>query len=38
VRGRSSSPSIDALCQVVFNGEFTPGNQWSSPTNPYYIK
>jgi peptide/nickel transport system substrate-binding protein len=28
----------DALNQVVFNGEFTPGNQWSSPTNPYYIQ
>lgn len=32
--------SIDreALNQVVFNGEFQPGNQWVSPTNPYYIK
>jgi peptide/nickel transport system substrate-binding protein len=28
----------DALNKVVFNGEFTPGNQWSSPTNPYYIQ
>ena len=28
----------DALNQVVFNGEFTPGNQWSSPANPYYIQ
>src|SRR5438309_10495192 len=30
--------SIDreALNQVVFNGEFTPGNQWVSPTHPYY--
>ena len=28
----------EALNQVVFNGEFTPGNQWSSPTNPYYIQ
>ena len=27
----------DALNKVVFNGEFIPGNQWSSPTNPYYI-
>jgi peptide/nickel transport system substrate-binding protein len=26
----------DALNQVVFNGEFTPGNQWVSPTHPYY--
>jgi len=28
----------DALNQVVFNGEFTPGNQWSSPANPYYVQ
>ena len=30
--------SIDreALNQVVFNGEFTPGNQWISPQHPYY--
>jgi peptide/nickel transport system substrate-binding protein len=30
--------SIDreAINQVVFNGEFTPGNQWVSPTHPYY--
>jgi peptide/nickel transport system substrate-binding protein len=27
----------DAINHVVFNGEFTPGNQWSSPKNPYYI-
>jgi peptide/nickel transport system substrate-binding protein len=26
----------DALNQVVFNGEFKPGNQWVSPQNPYY--
>jgi len=26
----------DALNQVVFNGEFVPGNQWVNPTNPYY--
>ena len=26
----------DALNQVVFNGEFVPGNQWISPNNPYY--
>src|ERR1700759_3568950 len=25
-----------ALNQVVFNGEFVPGNQWISPANPYY--
>jgi peptide/nickel transport system substrate-binding protein len=32
--------SIDreALNQVVFNGEFTPGNQWVSPMHPYYQK
>jgi peptide/nickel transport system substrate-binding protein len=26
----------DALNQVVFNGEFVPGNQWVSPQNYYY--
>ncbi len=26
----------EALNQVVFNGEFGPGNQWVSPQNPYY--
>ena len=32
--------SIDreALNQVVFNGEFFPGNQWVSPDHPYYQK
>jgi peptide/nickel transport system substrate-binding protein len=32
--------SIDreALNQVVFTGEFQPGNQWVSPANPYYVK
>jgi peptide/nickel transport system substrate-binding protein len=32
--------SIDreAVNQVVFNGEFTPGNQWVSPVHPYYQK
>ena len=32
--------SIDreALNQVVFNGEFAPGNQWVSPKHPYYQK
>ena len=32
--------SIDreAINQVVFNGEFVPGNQWISPENPYYQK
>lgn len=30
--------SIDreALNQVAFNDEFTPGNQWVSPSHPYY--
>ena len=34
------SLSIDreALNQVVFNGEFVPGNQWVSPEHPYYQK
>ena len=27
-----------ALNQVVFNGEFVPGNQWVSPEHPYYQK
>jgi peptide/nickel transport system substrate-binding protein len=26
----------DAINQVVFNGEFVPGNQWVSPEHPYY--
>jgi peptide/nickel transport system substrate-binding protein len=26
----------EALNQVAFNGEFTPGNQWVSPSHPYY--
>jgi peptide/nickel transport system substrate-binding protein len=32
--------SIDreALNQIVFNGEYQPGNQWVAPTNPYYDK
>jgi peptide/nickel transport system substrate-binding protein len=28
----------DAINQVVFEGEFLPGNQWVSPNNPYYVK
>jgi len=28
----------DALNQVVFNGEFVPGNQWVNPEHPYYQK
>jgi peptide/nickel transport system substrate-binding protein len=27
-----------ALNQVVFNGEFQPGNQWEPPGSPWYIK
>jgi peptide/nickel transport system substrate-binding protein len=32
--------SIDreAINQVVFNGEFKPGNQWIKPDHPYYQK
>src|SRR3984885_610612 len=32
--------SIDreAINEVVFNGEFAPGNQWISPEHPYYQK
>src|SRR6266704_3074915 len=32
--------SIDreAINQVVFNGEFKPGNQWVNPDQPYYQK
>jgi peptide/nickel transport system substrate-binding protein len=26
----------EAINQVVFNGEFVPGNQWVGPDNPYY--
>ncbi|MDB5654775.1 MAG: transporter substrate-binding protein, partial [Tardiphaga sp.] len=26
----------EAINQVVFNGEFTPGNQWINPKHPYY--
>src|SRR5882724_3178764 len=38
--GRALELSIDrdALNQVVFNGEFVPGNQWINPTNYYYQK
>jgi peptide/nickel transport system substrate-binding protein len=28
----------EAINQVVFNGEFVPGNQWVSPENSYYQK
>ncbi|MCX7363733.1 MAG: ABC transporter substrate-binding protein [Alphaproteobacteria bacterium] len=26
----------EAINQVVFNGEFVPGNQWINPQHPYY--
>jgi peptide/nickel transport system substrate-binding protein len=26
----------EAITQVVFNGEFVPGNQWINPEHPYY--
>jgi peptide/nickel transport system substrate-binding protein len=28
----------EAINQVVFEGQFLPGNQWVSPQNPYYAK
>jgi peptide/nickel transport system substrate-binding protein len=28
----------EALNQVVFNGAYTPGNQFSAPGNPYYVE
>ena len=28
----------DALNQVVFEGQFEPGNQWVPPNSPYYVK
>ena len=28
----------DAINQVVFDGDFTPGNQWSAPSNQYYVQ
>src|SRR6266702_3364624 len=28
----------DVINQVVFNGEFKPGNQWVNPDHPYYQK
>src|SRR6476661_3939564 len=28
----------EALNQVVFNGEFVPGNQWVNPQSPWYMK
>ena len=37
---RRSIYAIDreALTQVVFNGEFVPGNQWVNPEHPYFQK
>ena len=26
------------ISQVVYNGEWLPGNQWVPPTSPYYVK
>jgi len=28
----------EAINQVVYNGEFVPGNQWVNPEHPYYQK
>lgn len=28
----------DAINQVVFNGDFIPGNQWVAPSSPYYAQ
>ncbi|MBI1774356.1 MAG: ABC transporter substrate-binding protein [Proteobacteria bacterium] len=28
----------DAINQVVFNGNFRPGNQWVSPSSPWYAR
>src|SRR6266699_732602 len=28
----------EAINQVVYNGEFTPGNQWINPEHPFYQK
>ncbi|TWT06109.1 ABC transporter substrate-binding protein [Reyranella sp. CPCC 100927] len=32
----AASLDREAINQVVFNGEFVPGNQWVNPQNPYY--
>jgi peptide/nickel transport system substrate-binding protein len=26
------------ITDVVFNGEYTPGNEWVPPSNPFYVK
>jgi peptide/nickel transport system substrate-binding protein len=28
----------EAINNVVFNGAYTPGNQWSAPSNQYYVQ
>ena len=28
----------DVITNVVYNGEFFPGNQWVPPNNPYYVQ
>ena len=35
-RPSSSRSTATRINQVVFNGEFVPGNQWVNPQNPYY--
>jgi peptide/nickel transport system substrate-binding protein len=35
-RAFEASLDRDVINQVVFNGEFVPGNQWVSPQHPYY--
>ena len=35
---RSLRSTARRINQVVFNGEFMPGNQWVSPEHPYYQK
>jgi peptide/nickel transport system substrate-binding protein len=35
-RAFEASLDRDVINQVVFNGEFVPGNQWISPQHPYY--
>ena len=35
---RARRSTARRINQVVFNGEFVPGNQWVSPEHPYYQK
>src|SRR6202051_3173749 len=37
-QGLDLSIDREAINQVVFNGEFKPGNQWINPDHPYYQK